>query len=70
MPQLLRSPCARFLRWIGTGTLALALPVGAAQIDIPGPGGSVAFGTQVTVLSNGNFVVTDPNGPVSAVGAV
>lgn len=32
----------------------------AAQLDIAGPAGSVAFGTTVTVLENGNIVVTDP----------
>ncbi len=47
----------------------------AAQLDIPGPNGSGAFGTSVTVLPNGNFVVTDPGfdrlGPtVLNVGAV
>lgn len=62
-----RSP---LLEWVGMAALALAQPVSAAQIDIPGPLGSVAFGTSVTVLPNGNFVVTDPNGPVSAIGAV
>lgn len=30
------------------------------QTDIPGPAGSGAFGTTVTVLANGNFVVSDP----------
>jgi hypothetical protein len=48
----------------------LLLPVRAAQIDIHGPTGSGAFGTTVTVLPNGNFVVTDPDGPVSGIGAV
>ena len=33
----------------------------AAQTDLSGPAGSVTFGKSVTVLSNGNFVVTDPN---------
>ncbi|MEO8672556.1 MAG: hypothetical protein ABI411_14655 [Tahibacter sp.] len=32
----------------------------AAQIDIPGPAGSVAFGRAVKALPNGNIVVTDP----------
>lgn len=31
------------------------------QSDIIGPPGSVSFGKSVTVLSNGNFVVTDPD---------
>src|SRR5258708_26173674 len=61
---------ARVLGFVGTYALALTLPVGAAQIDIPGPLGSVAFGTSVTALPNGNFVVTDPNGAGSAAGAV
>lgn len=41
----------------------------AAQIDIAGPAGSVAFGTTVTSLPNGNVVVTDPlaNNQVGAV---
>ncbi|HET8942885.1 MAG TPA: hypothetical protein VFN13_12955, partial [Rudaea sp.] len=50
--------------------LALPLFVCAAQVDISGPAGSVAFGASVTVLPNGNFVVTDPEGPVSRIGAV
>ena len=33
----------------------------AAQIDALGPPGSGRFGDQVTVLPNGNFVVTDPS---------
>ena len=45
----------------------------AAQYNLVGPTGSVAFGMTVTVLSNGNFVVTDPgygtNDPVK-IGAV
>jgi hypothetical protein len=32
----------------------------ASQLDISGPPGSVSFGTSVTVLPNGNIVVTDP----------
>jgi len=46
----------------------------AAQLDILGPVGSREFGKTVTLLPNGNFVVTDPQfdlpGPVSNVGAV
>ncbi|MDR3388332.1 MAG: hypothetical protein P4L92_14885 [Rudaea sp.] len=55
------------------GTVLAAPPAGARQIDIQGPAGSGAFGTSVTELPNGNFVVTDPNasiGSVSKVGAV
>jgi hypothetical protein len=32
----------------------------AGQTDISGPTGSVAFGSEVVVLPNGNFVVSDP----------
>jgi hypothetical protein len=60
----------RNFAWVGMCALTLAHPVGAVQTDIPGPAGSVAFGTSVTVLPNGNFVVTDPNGPPSGAGAV
>jgi hypothetical protein len=48
----------------------------AAQIDIPGPTGSGTFGSTVTYLPNGNFVVTDPTyslttpTAVASVGAV
>ena len=49
----------------------LVLPlVRAAQVDIHGPSGSVSFGASVTVLPNGNFVITDPDGPISGLGAV
>jgi len=42
--------------------LALAgVTASAAQVDIHGPSGSVAFGTAVTVLSDGYIVVTDPS---------
>lgn len=46
-----------------------ALPAFAAQIDITAPG-SVAFGSAVKVLPNGNIVVTDPNGPTANIGTV
>ncbi len=53
---------------------ALAPLVHADQLDIRGPAGSGAFGTHVTRLANGNFVVTDPYydapGPIRDVGAV
>lgn len=42
----------------------------AADLNITGPTGSVAFGTQVVALPNGNIVVTDPEGPVGNIGAV
>ncbi|HET6632554.1 MAG TPA: hypothetical protein VFG73_07595 [Rhodanobacteraceae bacterium] len=51
--------------------LSLAAPcVLAAQVDIAGPPGSVSFGATVKALPNGNFVVVDPDGPISGVGAV
>lgn len=56
--------------------LAAAIPASAfsARFDLPVPPGSGAFGTSVTVLPNGNFVVTDPGydlpGGVANVGAV
>ena len=48
--------------------LATVSVVHAGQIDIVGPAGSVAFGTSVAVLPNGNIVVVDPY--FSQVGAV
>ena len=51
-----------------------ATATSAAQIDIPPPAGSGAFGTNVYALSSGNYVVTDPSwdssGGVANVGAV
>jgi len=44
-----------------------------AQVDIVGPSGSESFGTDVLVLSNGNYVVADPlfdSGTTQNVGAV
>lgn len=43
---------------IGILALAHEMPVHAAQVDIHGPPGYSRFGTLVTVLPNGNFVVT------------
>ena len=54
---------------LGAGSPAFA----ASVVDLPVPVGSVAFGTELLVLSNGNFVVTDPGfqqGGIAAVGAV
>ena len=44
-------------------TVAVEHPIAMAvsSIDIAGPEGSGAFGADVLVLPNGNFVVTDPN---------
>jgi hypothetical protein len=53
--------------------LTPASPVQADQTDIVGPPGGGSFGTSVTVLPNGNIVVTDPYydaGPTPDVGAV
>ncbi|MBO2007713.1 T9SS type A sorting domain-containing protein [Hymenobacter negativus] len=51
-----------------------AAPAALAQsTTLPGPAGSGAFGSAVTVLPNGNFVVTDPlfdAGAAADVGAV
>ena len=49
------------------GFSASALELGAgrvgatSQVDVVGPPGSEEFGTDVTVLDNGNFVVVDPS---------
>lgn len=59
--------------WLGSMLLsgcALAGPALATQIDISGPLGSNAFGSTVTVLGNGNIVVTDPNYALNNFGAV
>lgn len=57
-----------------SASLWLATMLHAGQTDITGPVGSGSFGHSVTLLPNGNFVVTDPDydapGPVSNVGAV
>ncbi len=54
-------------------SMLLGAAVNAAQVDIAGPAGSGEFGHSVTVLPNGNIVVTDPYfdapGPILNVGA-
>ena len=66
-------------KWVAVAALVLGVFVAisdarAAQSDIPGDLGSVAFGTFVAALPNGNIVVVDPNatgfGPVYNEGAV
>lgn len=52
---------AGWRRGIGSFFATLAFSSSAAQLDLVGPPGSVAFGTQVAVLPNGNIVVTDPS---------
>lgn len=64
--------CSRARSFVGLLLTAIWLVPAceAAQTDLHGPAGSVSFGSSVTVLPNGNFVVTDPAGPVSGIGAV
>ena len=66
--------CRKALRILLAICLALSVRAWSAQTDISGPAGSGVFGKTVTVLSNGNFVVTDPNYSIPAgaanVGAV
>jgi Repeat of unknown function (DUF5650) len=58
-------------RWCSClALIASSALVDAAQVDIHGPAGSVAFGRFVAALPNGNFVVCDPSGPISNIGAV
>jgi Repeat of unknown function (DUF5650) len=54
-------------------SLTFISPASAQQTNINGPAGSGQFGFSVTVLANGNFVVTDPafdDGATPDVGAV
>lgn len=63
-------------RCLALASLAFAVLEGhgATRFDLAGPAGSGLFGSSVTVLPNGNFVVTDPGydvpGGASNVGAV
>jgi Repeat of unknown function (DUF5650)/Secretion system C-terminal sorting domain len=53
--------------------LLLAVQASAQTINITGPAGSGQFGKTVTVLTNGNYVVTDPyydEGGIADIGAV
>ncbi len=63
-----------FIPCVFVAQLFLSGIAAAGQIDIVGPAGSGQFGTTVTALPNGNFVVTDPiydaPGPIAAVGRV
>lgn len=63
-------PRASLLVAIAASTATLASSASAAQVDVAGPPGSAAFGTSVSALPNGNFVVVDPFGPQLDVGAV
>jgi hypothetical protein len=68
---LRRSTLVRRALCIGLLILVAATAAShAAQVTIQGPPGSERFGTQVTALPNGNFVVTDPHGPSLDVGTV
>ena len=64
-------PPRKSLAW---ALLFLAGTLQAAQFTMNGPAGSGEFGRTVTILPNGNIVVTDPGfdapGPVTDVGAV
>ena len=62
--RIVASLCALAGALLGPGHLS------AAQTDILGPAGSVAFGTAVYVLPNGNIVVTDTAAPGANQGAV
>jgi hypothetical protein len=46
-----------------------ARPANAGTTDLPGPPGSVAFGTGVYALPNGNIVVTDPQYGIAGTGS-
>src|SRR5262245_38124951 len=80
-PARIRRSLSCSAPWIFINLLLLAAFAGglvprayAGQTDIPGPAGSGAFGSSVSVLPNGNIVVIDPSfdapGPVADVGAV
>ena len=65
-----RKPVRHLLAGLALGALScVAMAAFAAEIDITAPG-SVAFGTDVKVLPNGNIVVTDPSGPTANIGTV
>lgn len=49
-----------FISLILVSFAAVAINAQWNQQDVPGPRGSVAFGTQVVVLTNGNYFVADP----------
>ena len=51
---------SRLRTFIGLSFVVPSCVTMAQQQDILGPSGSEAFGTAVTMLANGNFVVTDP----------
>lgn len=68
--ESVRSSIFKLLTGIIASMLAFAsAQVAAAEIDITAAG-SIAFGTSVTALPNGNVVVTDPNGPTANIGTV
>ncbi|MBE2240499.1 MAG: hypothetical protein IAE81_22110, partial [Caldilineaceae bacterium] len=57
-------PQAWLLAWLlaVVALLGLAPAARAAQqVDVPGPAGSGEFGKTITMLPNGNVVVTDPS---------
>src|SRR5687767_678568 len=69
-PRLVRDRLRAMLAALTlTLTLACTGTASAGQFDISGPAGSQRFGQTVTVLPNGNIVVTDPDWSAKA-GAV
>jgi hypothetical protein len=66
--RVLSTPAA--LVRLSAPLLLAAGAAGASQVDIQGPPGSIGFGSSVTVLPNGNIVVTDPYAGVGEQGAV
>jgi trimeric autotransporter adhesin len=54
---------------LATNPFAAQAAVVTSQVDVVGPAGSGQFGQQVTVLPNGNYVVSDPGFDLLNVGA-
>jgi hypothetical protein len=65
---------AAWHRFVPAALLAAGGAANAAQVVVPGPAGSLRFGTAVAVLPSGDFVVADPQaagaGGITAAGAV
>lgn len=47
--------------YFAIASLIITSALQAQSINLTAPVGSVSFGTSVTILTNGNYVVTDPN---------
>jgi hypothetical protein len=67
MLRIRPSSAVVFTRLAGCWLMVTLLAASAAQIDIAGPAGSVAFGSAVKVLANGNIVVVDSGATVDSV---